>query len=64
MQFTNCTTRKLLFHDPYESYIRVDCCHLRLVSGRVYWTWMRLKDYQVRIDKRIAGVAKRFLPFY
>ena len=20
MQFTNCTTRKLLFHDPYESY--------------------------------------------
>ena len=20
MQFTNCTTRKLLFHDPYDSY--------------------------------------------
>ena len=33
MQFTNCTTRKSLFHDPYESYESWTCIYARSLSN-------------------------------
>ena len=42
MHFTNCTTRKLLFHNRYDSYGWTDAI---LVSGCVHWTWMTLAAF-------------------
>ena len=44
LRFTNCTTRKPLFHHPYESnesYGKEDAI-IRIVSVRVYWTTLVL----------------------
>ena len=38
MQFTNCTTRKPLFHDPYESYGSWTCIYTPSPSNDVQFT--------------------------
>ena len=38
MQFTNCTTRKPLFHDPYESYGSSTCIYTPSPSNYMQFT--------------------------
>ena len=38
MQFTNCTTRKLLFHDPYESCRLWTCIYTQSPSNDMQFT--------------------------
>lgn len=61
MQFTNCTARKPLFHDPYDSY---ESCEkenaiIRIVSVRVYWKTLndegssQIGRFSIYKDKRL-----------
>ena len=38
MQFTNCTTRKSLFHDPYNSYESLTCIYPLSLSNDIQFT--------------------------
>ena len=38
MHFTNCTTRKPLFHDPYESYESWSCIYTLSLSNNMQFT--------------------------
>ena len=38
MQFTICTTRKPLFHDPYESYESWTCIYILSLSNDMQFT--------------------------
>ena len=48
IQFTNCTTRKPLFHDPHESNgsCKKENAITRVVSVRVYWTTLAVLHNQ------------------
>ena len=62
MRFTNCTTRKPLFHHPYESnesYGKEDAI-IRIVSVRVYWTTLIACEKQLEKPVRISKKKKQF----
>ena len=66
IQFTNCTTCKPLFHDPYESNgsCKKENAITRVVSVRVYWTTLKIYTLNYREmqleDGRFLMAAERY----
>ena len=68
MQFTNCTTRKPLFHDPYESCESWTCIYTLSLSNDIHFTNCTTRtgrETMVSTSRTTrTGRAKRNMPLY